>query len=81
MSEEEAVLRLKNNGKNSVFKEERLSSVKIFLNQFKNPLIYILVGAGILTFFIGDFTDSALFSERFYLIRFSVFFKRIKPPR
>jgi magnesium-transporting ATPase (P-type) len=60
LSEEDAILRLKSNGKNSVFKEERLSGVKIFLNQFKNPLIYILIAAGVLTLIMGDFTDSAV---------------------
>ncbi len=33
-------------------------SLKIFLFQFKSPLVYILVLAGVVTFFLREFTDS-----------------------
>ncbi|MCJ7804676.1 HAD-IC family P-type ATPase [Patescibacteria group bacterium] len=55
---QEAALRLKKFGPNELKKYRGYSSLKIFLNQFKSPLIYILVFAGLVTFFLRDFTDA-----------------------
>ncbi len=58
LSKKEAKARQEKFGKNLIPKEESFSSLKIFLEQFKSPLIYILVIAGIVTFVLGKRTDS-----------------------
>jgi len=46
-------------GKNSLPKEKRGLKIKILLRQFKNPLIVILIVAGMVTLFLQDFKDGA----------------------
>src|SRR3990172_5592726 len=58
LSEEEATERLKIFGKNVIEKERRATPLLIFLRQFKNPLIFILIVAGTITFFIEHYTDT-----------------------
>ncbi len=45
-------------GKNVLAKEKPLSKIKLILNQFKSPLIYVLVMAGIVVLFFKEFTDA-----------------------
>ncbi|HOI60218.1 MAG TPA: HAD-IC family P-type ATPase [Candidatus Pacearchaeota archaeon] len=45
-------------GKNIIAEEKNYSALKLFLNQFKSPLMYILVFAGLFTLFINNYTDS-----------------------
>jgi len=45
-------------GKNLLPEEKPLSRLRIFLEQFRSPLIYILVIAGIVTLILKEFTDS-----------------------
>lgn len=47
-------------GINTLPEEESLSWLKIFLNQFKSPLIYILLVAGFVTLFLKEYTDSVV---------------------
>jgi len=54
----EAKRRLKEEGPNELRKEQQFTSLKIILSQFKSPLIYILLLAGIVTLFLGDLKDS-----------------------
>lgn len=54
----EAERRLKIFGPNIIEKPHRAPSFFIFLNQFKSPLILILIFAGIVTFFIGHYRDA-----------------------
>lgn len=49
---------LKKYGPNELRAKKQLSALKIFLSQFTSPLIYILAFAGIITLFLGDFTDT-----------------------
>jgi len=44
--------------KNRLPGEKPLSRLKMFLKQFQNPLIYILILAGIITLVLKEFTDS-----------------------
>lgn len=44
-------------GPNSIQQKEAKSSLKIFLGQFNSPLVYLLLGAGILSFILGEFLD------------------------
>lgn len=54
----DVVRRLKQYGENSLPAPKTLSSWRIFVRQFNNPLIYILVIASIVVFFLGEVTDT-----------------------
>ncbi len=56
----EVVKRLKRYGSNSLPATKTLSLFQIFLHQFQSPLIYILVIASIIVFFLGDVTDTVV---------------------
>jgi Ca2+-transporting ATPase len=58
LTSEEARKRLEKFGPNELEKKKDFSSLKLLFSQFKSPLIYILVLAGLVTFFLRDFTDS-----------------------
>lgn len=58
LSEEEVKKRRKKFGLNIIPGEKPFSKTKIFLNQFRSPLIYILVFAAIITLLLGKWTDS-----------------------
>ena len=58
LSERGAEIRRKKFGLNRLPEEKALSGLKLFLEQFTSPLIYILVIAGIATFFLREYTDT-----------------------
>ena len=60
LNEEEVKTRRKKTGLNLLPEEKPLSCLKIFLEQFKSPLIYILVIAGFVTLFLREITDSTV---------------------
>ncbi len=60
LSQEEIGIRQKEFGKNSLPEEITLSGIKIFLRQFKSPLIYILLIAGFVTLFLKEYGDSII---------------------
>jgi len=47
-------------GRNLLPGEKQFPKLRIFLEQFKNPLIYILVIAGIITLILRDFLDAVI---------------------
>jgi len=47
-------------GKNELEKKKGPSPITIFINQFKSPLIYLLIAAALASFFIGHVFDSIL---------------------
>ncbi|MBT4277210.1 HAD-IC family P-type ATPase [Candidatus Falkowbacteria bacterium] len=58
LSDKEAKKRLFNNGPNELPKEEKISSFFIFLKQLSNPVIYILIAAGLISLVTGHIFDS-----------------------
>jgi Ca2+-transporting ATPase len=58
LTEKEAERRRKKFGENKIPEKESLSRVKIFFNQLKSPLIYILIIAGIITLGLKEYTDT-----------------------
>jgi len=60
LSEKEAQKRIKKFGLNKLEDEKPLSRLRLFLEQLKSPLIYILVIAGTITFVLKDFTDTII---------------------
>jgi len=62
LSLDEVKRRLQEFGENILPEKERISNIKIFLLQFKSPLIYILFAAGMITLFFKEFIDSVVIS-------------------
>ncbi len=58
LTEKAAKTRQREFGKNLLPEEKPLSRLRIFLEQFRSPLIYILIIAGIVTLILREFTDS-----------------------
>lgn len=50
--------RYKKYGYNKFSEGKKTSKLEVFLNQFKSPLIYILLIAGVITFALGKWTDT-----------------------
>jgi P-type Ca2+ transporter type 2C len=60
LSSDDAKKRLAEHGPNTLPEKPPPSSLSIFLGQFKNPLVYILVAAGFVTIFLRDFSDTII---------------------
>ncbi len=58
LSDYEVLGRLSKLGKNILPKEKKFSRLMLFLNQFNSPLMFIIIGAAIASFFVGHLTDS-----------------------
>ncbi|MGB4587655.1 MAG: magnesium-translocating P-type ATPase [Clostridiaceae bacterium] len=56
----DAALRLKENGENSIKKQKKTSQVIMFLNQFKNPIVIILIIATIISAVTGEWIDATI---------------------
>lgn len=54
LSEEEAEKRRRENGENKFYENEKDGLVKVFLSQFKDSLVIILIVASIISFFSGN---------------------------
>ncbi len=52
--------RLKSQGLNEIAKKDKKSGVTIFIEQFTNPLIFVLIVASIVAFFLGERTDAVI---------------------
>lgn len=59
LAEEAAAERMKKHGPNKLAEKTPPSIMKIFLMQFVNPLIYVLLAAAVLSAVIGDIKDAA----------------------
>lgn len=60
LSEKEAEKRLRKNGLNVFPSVKETTKLELLSRQFKNPLIFILVIAGIISLLLGKFIDSAV---------------------
>jgi len=78
LSEREIKLRQKKFGKNLLPEEKPLPKLKIFLEQFKSPLIYILVIAGIVVLLFREFTDAIVIFGAVFLNVIVGFFQENK---
>ncbi len=77
----EAALRLKKFGRNELKAPQEFKAVKIFISQFTSPLIYILVIASGVTWFIGDMVDAAVIAAAVGLNTLLGFFQEFKAER
>ncbi|MBE0447885.1 MAG: HAD-IC family P-type ATPase [Actinobacteria bacterium] len=57
---DEAELRLEKFGPNKLVEEEKTPVFETILHQFQDPLIYILLIAGVVTILLQDYTDAAV---------------------
>ncbi len=60
LNQSEAALRLKEYGFNKIQVQERNSLLRIFLHQFLNPLVFILIIAAIAKLFVSNALDSSV---------------------
>jgi len=60
LSQQEAAKRLKTYGHNDIERQSRRSSLLIFLSQYKNPLILLLIVISIVSFLMGDRLGSGI---------------------
>lgn len=58
LSSEEAMERLSKYGENELVEEKKEGPIKLFLNQFMDVLIILLIVAALVSYFIGDLLDS-----------------------
>lgn len=60
LSEQEASRRLGIYGKNIFHKQEKKSAITVFLKQLASPLIFILIGAAVITAILREWTEVAV---------------------
>lgn len=60
LTEAEATSRLEKFGPNKLAEEEKISRLKLLLHQFASPLIYILMIAAVVTFFLQEYKDTGV---------------------
>ncbi|HEX6298493.1 MAG TPA: cation-translocating P-type ATPase [Burkholderiales bacterium] len=60
LAPEEATRRLAQYGPNELAREERVSPWRLFLNQFKNTLVVILIAATVLSAFVSEYVDAGI---------------------
>ena len=58
LSTAEAATRLASNGPNELKEAKRIGMLQIFLDQFKNLIIWILIAAGVLSGVVGEVVDA-----------------------
>lgn len=60
LTSKEATKRLQKYGPNILPEKPPPSALLIFISQLKNPLVYVLVAAGVITFFLNHRSDTAI---------------------
>ncbi|MEA1962822.1 MAG: HAD-IC family P-type ATPase [Patescibacteria group bacterium] len=60
LAQTEAEKRIKKNGLNEIPKEKSISSLMVFILQFNNSLVYILIMAGVLSLILGAKIDACV---------------------
>jgi len=60
LTAEQADQRLRQYGRNKIAEEKGTARLKIFFRQFTSPLIYILLIAALVTFFLQSYTDTGV---------------------
>ena len=78
ISEEEAQKRIAIFGKNSIPEKSKTTKLKTFLNQFKSPLIFILLIAGTITLATKEYTGAAFIFSAAFINVFLSFYQENK---
>ncbi|MSU44865.1 HAD family hydrolase [Candidatus Nomurabacteria bacterium] len=58
LTDKEAEVRLIKYGNNTFHNKEKISVVTLFFKQFLSPLIFLLIGAGVLTFILSEWVET-----------------------
>jgi Ca2+-transporting ATPase len=77
LSQKDALYRLKNNGFNQLNTNTKINPLKIFLDQFKSFIIYILVFAAIFSIIAGEFIDAIIILIILFANAFIGFFQEL----
>jgi Ca2+-transporting ATPase len=78
LSSEEAAHRLAEVGPNILAEEEKINIAAILLHQFRSPLIYVLIVAAIVTFFLHEYIDMGVIIAVIVLNAVIGFFQEFK---
>lgn len=78
LTSEEAKNRIAEYGENKIQEEKGRGKLEIFLEQFKSPLIYILLIAGAISLFFKEYIDSAVIFLAVFLNTIIGFFQENK---
>src|SRR4030042_3708062 len=78
LSENEVKKRFEQYGPNKLPEGEGVSRLKIILHQFTSPLIYILLVAGIVTAFLGEYIDTGVIAAVLILNAIIGYFQEFK---
>ncbi len=78
LSEKDVKERRREFGENLLPQEKSLPKIKLFLEQFKSPLIYILVIADVIVLFFKEFTDAIVISAAIILNTIVGYFQEVK---
>jgi len=60
ITDAEAATRLKNTGPNRIAKSSKDGVLRIFASQFSSPLIFMLIGAAVITIILGEVIDTVV---------------------
>jgi len=60
LTSEEVQKRVKQYGGNVFFKKKRAHALALFIEKFKSPLLLILIGAAVISFFLGEKTNGSI---------------------
>ncbi|MBW1744194.1 MAG: HAD-IC family P-type ATPase [Deltaproteobacteria bacterium] len=77
----EAAKRLARDGKNILKEGEKVSSFKVLLEQFNSPVVWILIGALIVSFIIGEKIDAIVIAAILILNAIIGFFQEYRAER
>lgn len=78
ISEVEAKKRLDVSGYNQLIEKGKDAIIKIFVRQFTNPLVYILILASIIKFSVGNILDGSVLAATILLMGLIGFFQETK---
>ncbi len=78
LDKNEVLLRQREFGRNELPEEKPVSRLTIFLEQFKSPLTYILVIAGVVVLFLNEFTDAVVIFSAVFLNTIIGYFQEYK---
>lgn len=67
LTDEEAKIRLAEYGNNTFHNREKINIITLFLKQFLSPLIFLLIGAGVLTSVLNEWVETAVIALAVFL--------------
>lgn len=78
LSDDEAKKRFEECGPNEITEKKQLSLLRIFISQFFNPLIWILLAAAVLKFFLASLVDGSVIILTILFMVIIAFFQEAK---